>query len=272
MLATLKKELSLQIAVGFFILLTVWWFVLYSSDSTEGSPNLLFGATYGLMAIWGGVWGLYIAKKWGGFKSVMGKAMIVLSLGLLAAEFGQLVFSFYNVFLGVEIPYPSLADVGFFANIPLYIWGILLLSKASGVRLSKSSLSHKIQVILLPVIVLTLSYVVFLKGYEFDWTDPLKVFLDFGYPLGQSIYFSIALLTYTLSQKVLGGIMRSKILFLLFAFGAQYLADYNFLLQNSQGTWYNGGYGDYLYLIAYFLMTLGLIQLKSVLDELRDGH
>ena len=67
---------------------------------------------------------------------------------------------------------------------------------------------------------------------------------------------------------MLGGIMKNRILFILFAFFAQYLADYNFLFQNSRGTWYNGGYGDYLYLAAYFLMTFGIIQLKTIHAEL----
>ena len=54
-------------------------------------------------------------------------------------------------------------------------------------------------------------------------------------------------------------------------FFAQYLADYNFLFQNSRGTWYNGGYGDYLYLLAYFLMSIGIIQLKTIHTQLSKG-
>jgi hypothetical protein len=40
------------------------------------------------------------------------------------------------------------------------------------------------------------------------------------------------------------------------------MADYNFLYQASDGTWINGGYGDVLYLISYFLISFGLMQLK----------
>ena len=104
----------------------------------------------------------------------------------------------------------------------------------------------------------------FLQKYEFDWGQPLKIFLDFGYPFGQAIYVSLALLTYTLSKSVLGGIMKKKILFILFAFLMQYVADYNFLFQSSRGTWANGGYGDFLYFLAYFLMTLGLLNLQNI--------
>lgn len=270
MVEVVKREWVARVAVGFFVVTTVWWVALFLSGVQQTFYNYLFGATYGLMALWGGAWGLLIAKKWGGFSSVIGQAIIGLSLGLLAQEFGQVVFSFYNLFLGVEIPYPSLADVGFFGSIPLYIVGIYLLAKASGTRFSLRAAVSKLQVAIIPILMLTLSYIFFLRDYEFNVGDPLKIFLDFGYPMGQALYISIAILTYTLSRRLLGGIMRSKILFLVVAFVVQYLADYNFLFQSSRGTWVNGGYGDYVYLVAYFLMTLGLIQFKTVAERLGE--
>lgn len=266
---TIKNEFAAKVAVGLFLILTVWWIILYLSGVQEQIENYLFGATYGLMAAWGGFWGITIAKHWGGTKSVLGKAILALSFGLLAAEFGQIVFSYYNIFSGVEVPYPSLADVGFFANIPLYTIGIILLAKASGIQFTLQKLSSKLQAVLLPVAMLAFSYFFFLQGYEVDWTDPVRVFLDFGYPLGQALYVSIAVLVYVLSKNILGGVMKVKVLFLLFAFVAQYLADYNFLFQNSRGTWLNAGYGDYLYLLAYFIMTLGLLQLKTIYKNLK---
>lgn len=267
---SIKKEWGAQVAVALLIILSIWWYALAISGVKESLPNYLFGASYGIMAAWGGLWGLRIARTWGWTRSLMGKAILVLSLGLFAEEFGQLVFSYYNIFAGIVVPYPSLADVGFFGNIPLYLIGIVLLGKASGVQFTLKKLSHKIQLVLLPAAILLISYALFLQGYEFDWSIPLKIFLDFGYPMGQAIYVSIALLIYSLSKNILGGIMRGKILFLLIAFIAQYVADFNFLFQSSRGTWQNGGYGDYLYLFAYFLMTIGLLQLKTVLEKLRS--
>jgi len=265
---TIKKEFSARLAVILFGFLSVWWLILLASGLRENIHNYLFGAVYGVMALVGGLTGLSISKTWGGAKSSVGKAIMFLALGLLAAEFGQLVFSFYNIFLGVEIPYPSLADLGFFANIPLYSIGIFYLAQLSGVFMTLKKFSNKILVVTIPVLLLVFSYILFLQGYEYDWSSPLKIFLDLGYPLGQAFYVSLALLTYTLSRGMLGGIMKNRILFILFAFFAQYLADYNFLFQNSRGTWYNGGYGDYLYLAAYFLMTFGIIQLKTIHAEL----
>lgn len=257
------KSKANKTAFILYLLLTFWWIFLYVSGLKENFNNYFFAAVYGFMALLGGIWGIRIAKGWGGVKSVMGRAIIFLSLGLFAEEFGQLVFSYYNIFLKVEVPYPSIADIGFFMNIPFYLYGGYLLLKASGGSLSIKSLRSQIQALGIPLAMLIISYLFFLQGYEFDFTKPLKIFLDFGYPLGQAMYVSIAILAFSLSRKTLGGVMRPKILLLIIAFIYQFAADFNFLYQNSSGTWYNGGYGDYLYLLAYFIMTLGILGLSA---------
>lgn len=269
MLHTLTKEISAKIALVVFVFFTLFWIAITVFLEPGSQWHQLFAETYWLMALWGGVWGLIIAKKWGGFGSVMGKAATFFSLGLLAQVFGQIAYAFYYYYLQVEAPYPSVGDIGFFGSIPLYIAGVAMLAKASGVKFSFKSVSHTLQAILIPGAGLLISYFVFLQGYEFDWSNPLVIFLDFGYPLGQAIYISLAVLTYLLSQKTLGGIMKSKVLWILFALVVQYIADYTFLYWTSQGTWYASGPNDFVYLVAYFIMAIALIQLKTVSDSLR---
>ena len=93
--------------------------------------------------------------------------------------------------------------------------------------------------------------------------------LDFGYPFGQAIYVSIAILTLSLSKGLLGGLMKNKIFFLLSALIVQYIADFNFLYQAIQGTWVNGGYGDLIYMTAYFLLAMSLLQFN--VDYIKQG-
>lgn len=249
-----------QVALFYFSLITFWWIYLYWRFGLQSNfLHLEFAASYGLICFLGAFRGFFHARTWGGLGSVLGRSLIFLCLGLLFQEFGQLVFSYYNIFLKVDVPYPSLADVGFFGSIPFYAIGIILLAKASGVAFSLGKLLSRLQLVALPTAMLFLAYAFFLRGYQFDASQPLKIFLDFGYPFGQAIYISLTIETYSLSRKFLGGLMRPKILLLLLAFVGQFAADYNFLFQSSRGTWLNGGYGDYLYFVAYFLMTLGLI-------------
>lgn len=274
MLETIKKEWPAKLAIFFFLLLSSWWLLNnFFVDKTTLRYDTFFdfGEFYGYMALWGGIWGLIIAKKWGGFGSIMGKAMIMFSLGLFAQEFGQLFYAWYNDIFKVAGPYPSFGDLGYFGSIPLYILGIYYLAKASGVHVSLQSAASKIQVFLIPLVMLGLGYFLFLKDYTFDWSQPLKIFLDFGYPFGQAIYVAIAMLTYSLTRGILGGKMKSRILFFVFALFVQFLSDYTFLYQSSKGTWTVGGINDYMYLCSYFLMALALIQLKTVYDSLRTN-
>ncbi len=260
----LKHDWSAKVALALLAILTVWWIVLQvvNGAGESGSRELLWAACYQSLALWGGIWGIIIARAWGGTKSVMGRAILAFALGLLFENIGQTVFSYYNLFLNVEVPYPSLADIGFFGSIPFYIYGAAMIGKASGVTISLRSFGNKLQAAIVPLVMLGLSYFFFLSTYEFDWSDPLRVFLDFGYPLGQATYVSFALLVYLLTKKTLGGVMKNRVLFILIALIVQYCADYNFLSQAYAGSWRNGGYGDAIYMLAYFVMAVGLIRLK----------
>ncbi len=268
----INSGLAKKLGIGLFVALSIWWVIIAFIFKNEyTNANLFWGASYQLMAIFGVIFGLVISKSWGGFKSIMGKTIILFSIGLLFQVFGQTIFSFYNLVLKVEIPYPSLADIGYFMSIPFYAYAAILLGKASGAGLSLKSIHKKIVAVLIPLIILIISYMVFLQGYEFDWSNLLRVFLDFGYPFGQAFYISIALLVFILSKKFLGGLMRPKVLLILSALAVQYAADYNFLYQAYNETWINGGYGDYIYLFSYFIMSLALISLGSAFEKIKES-
>lgn len=268
LLELINKEIFLKVAFSIFIFFSIWWLILRLYFKPDSLPHNLFGGLYGLMALWGAICGVGISKKWGGFQSIMGKAMLMFSFGLFAQEFGQLVYFVYKFFLHVDVAYPSIGDIGFFGSIIFYIYGVFLLAKASGVKIALQSYKSKIGAIVIPIGMLLLSYFFFLQNYQFDWSKPLTIFLDFGYPMGQSIYISLAILTFLLSRGVLGGVMKNNIRFIILALVVQYISDYTFLYQAHLGTWSVGGINDYMYLVSYFLITIGLIQFKSIYKKL----
>ena len=230
----------------------------------------IWAASYQIVAWCGAIIGFIFASKWGGFKSLLGRAVIGFSIGLLLQSFGQSVFSWY-FYTGNTLPYPSLADLGFFGSIPFYIYGISCLSKVAGANFSLRSSVNKFWAIFLPAAILIASYAVFLRGYQFDPTQPwLKAFLDFGYPLGQAVYISIAILAYIFSKNILGGIMRAVIMSFIIALVAQYVADYTFLYQSMHNTFVGGGIDDCLYLLAYFLMSISLVRLGVVFHQINS--
>ena len=261
MVSDAKINWYLVITTIVFVLLTGWWLAqpyiqsIYSQRFFGDFPSI-----YAVMALLGAIFGIKISKNWGGTQSLIGKALIMFSLGLLAQVFGQLAYAYYSFFMKIEVPYPSLGDAGYFGSIPLYIVGTWYLAKASGVSVSLKSFRNKIQALLFPLLMLGLSYYFFLKQYEFDWSKSITILFDFGYPFGQAIYISIALLIVYLTRSILGGVMRNRVLFILFALVVQYSADFTFLYQVSRGIWKVGEINDYMYLVAYVLMTLALIE------------
>lgn len=254
------KTKYLTISIILLYLLFVGWWISMSSLPKDHTSRQLFAALYGVVALIGSIAGLFISRRWGFFRSVTGKALIYFSLGLFAQEFGQLAYSYYIYYLHTDVPYPSWGDLGYFISIPLYVAGVYYLAQASGVKISLNSFRSKVWAVILPMSLLAFSYYFFLVDYKFDSSAPLTSFLDFGYPFGEAIYLSLSLLTYLLTRKVLGGVMKNKVLMILFALVIQYIADFMFLYQAKMGTWYAGGVNDLIYLSAYTIMSIAIVQ------------
>lgn len=264
MIKNLSKSKFTWFVVIYYFILLLWWIKLLISGQTEGFENYLFGAAYPILALVGGIKGLFISRIYGGWSSIMGRGIIYLSLALLGQVFGQFIWTYYNIIVKVEVPYPSLADLGYISVIPFNVLAMWSFAKASGVKLSLQKLSGKIKAILIPLVLLTIAYALFLKDYQLDFSDPIRVFLDFAYPSGEAIYISLAILTYLLCRNLLGGIMRQKILFFIFAFTVQFLTDFTFLYSVSRDFYYNGGIVDLMYATSFAIYSLALFNLKFI--------
>lgn len=231
---------------------------------------LLWGASYQIIAWYGAILGFYVSHRWGGIKSFVGRAVLSFALGLLFQSFGQTAYTWYIYVLHIPIPYPSIGDIGFFGSIPFYFYGAFMLAKASGSKVSFRSWGNKIQVVLIPLILLGFSYFMFLQNYEADLTQPLKTFLDFGYPIGQAIYVSMAIIAYVLSRKLLGGMMRWPVLFFIIALIAQYFCDSTFLYEAAAGAYYPANINDLMYCISYTFMALSIAHIGEIFRRVEE--
>lgn len=265
---TITTDRIAQTLILFFTILTGLWVFINFFQEPESIFHDVFTVTYGLVALGGGLAGLFTATKWGGFRSLMGKAIIFLSLGLLFQEFGQLAYSYYIYVLGIEVPYPSIGDIGFLGYVPMYLLGMMYVGQLAGVKVSLKSTGAKMFAFLTPILFLVFSGWFFLNGYVFDWEYPLITFLDLAYPLGQALNISIMIVVFVLSNKILGGIMKARLWFIGFAYFMQYVADFSFLYQVNRDLWQVSGTSDYMYLVAYFLMSLALLELKTTFNDL----
>ena len=266
-MALIKNKLVILVTI-IFLGYVGWWASFQSIVEDQGKSVQWFGGTYGFMALIGAVIGYFAAQKWGGFKTILGKALMFFSLGLLAQEAGQLIYTYYTYGAHIDVPYPSWGDAAYFGSVLLYICGGIFLAKAVGVKFSLRPTKSNIIAIGIPLALLIASYWIFLNNHVYDTSQPLTVFLDFGYPMGQAIYISLGLVAYLLCIKMLGGVMRAGILFLIFALFVQYISDWTFVYQTSRDLWIPGKFDDLFYLMAYFVMTITMIKFHLIYRDL----
>ncbi len=217
-----------------------------------------FTDTYGIIAGIGAVAGLLIAKEWGGLKSILGRSLTFFSIGLLFQFLGQVCYAIYFYVYNIENPYPSFGEVFYFGSILIYIYAVWQLAKVSGSGISLKQVKYKILAIGMPIMMMVISYIAFLRNYEIDPESPLVTFLDFGYPLGQAIYVALALVAYFLSRNLLGGIMKNKVRLILIALCVQYVADSLFLYKTFNDLWNAAGMSDFVFMTAYIVMAVAL--------------
>src|SRR3989338_7897770 len=76
-----------------FLVSTIWWLVVLATGSQNNLANNLYGLILGAIPFLGGLFGLFVSKQWGSWGSAIGKAIILLSLGLLSWSIGTFIFA-----------------------------------------------------------------------------------------------------------------------------------------------------------------------------------
>jgi hypothetical protein len=253
------------IVTGWLCFLFVYWAVLnFALHSTDGTWNFLYSFLFSIMPLIGGAIGMYQAGQWGRLKSHVGKAVFLISLGLFLWGSGSMVWSYYNFFVGVAAPYPSLADLGFAPSIFFYGWGAIYLAKALGAKYGLRNKIAKIFVVFAPLIILAISYhvlIVIARGGVLipEGEDALKALLDLAYPLGDFISLAVAVVVSGLSFPYLGGKYKWDAIAILLGLGTMYIGDFMFSYTTTVGTFYVGNYGDLILTIGLFFLTLGVL-------------
>jgi len=115
---TAIEDIYFNISCILFVVFSIWWIGLHFFNVSPIQIQI-WAALYQLTALFGGIVGLFIAKKWGLFKSTMGRAIFMFSIGLLCESFAQSAGSYLVLKLGT-VPYPSLSDVGAFGALIFY--------------------------------------------------------------------------------------------------------------------------------------------------------
>ncbi|HVT74800.1 MAG TPA: hypothetical protein VHD69_00020 [Candidatus Paceibacterota bacterium] len=253
----------------FFAILVAFWGVLYLQDIRETLANDVFVLLYGLMPLIGGGLALAGYRRWGGLSTILGKAILLLGFGLFLWGAGESTYSYYNIVLHVDIPYPSIADLFFAPSVFFYTLGAIYLSITTGVGLSLKSRAGKLFAVgALAIISVIAYYFLIVVGKDglfiSDSTNVLKTVLDVAYPLGDFISLAVSVVVAGLSFRYMNGLYKHDIMFVLAGLAAMFAADSIFSYTTTLGTAYNGDVGDLAFTVAIFLLTCGLLGFNKV--------
>ena len=248
--------------LGYAFVMLIFWAGMYASGIKLLTINKVWGIGINFLPLFGGIFGLYTSRYWGGFKSAVGKGIILIALGLISWSLGNWIWSYYNFFLASDIPYPSWADAGYIAAVPLWAAGMFYLSKATGAKFALRNVIGKLYLIFLPLVTLAASYYLLVsvaRGGSITAGGGMgKVFFDFAYPLGDVVIVTLALLILGLSSKYLGGRYRWPVLVTIFGFLTMFFADFSFSYTTTLGSYYDGHPNNLLFVAALGAIGFGI--------------
>jgi len=258
-----------------YIVALLWWIEIFLTGARDTQQNYLFGVLIGVLPLFGGIGGLILSSKWGTLSSAIGRSIFFLSLGLITWSLGTLIFAYYNLVLLVEVPYPSLADAAYIISWPLWVVGVINLSKGTGAKFGLRSSRGKVLLFAAPLIAIVVSYyllVVVARGGVFDFTESgvVKIFFDLAYPIGDVVILTVATLIYGLSFRYFGGQFKIPIYIILAGFILNYLSDFSFSYTTTLETFYVASWVDLLFLSTMFFLALGVNSLDAKMLSMGD--
>jgi hypothetical protein len=172
------------------------------------------------------------------------------TLGVALWFLGELGWAIYTLALGVEIPYPSLADIFWLSGYLPFFIALLLYLKPFTLALSKRSIGVVSLIIAALCIFVVVSLIPQLYSAQ---EDLVTLAVDLAYPILDLLLFALALLGVAVFFK--GKIGKSWLLISL-ALALTAVADLTFSYTILQGTYYNGHPIELLYHWAYILYAL----------------
>ena len=249
-----------------FMLFTAW-FVWNDELTTIGIPDV--GHVYGITALIGAIYGFKVSLRWKHLPNLV-NALRWLAIGLLCQFFGQVSYTYYTEMLNIYTPYPSFGDIGYFGGVLAYLAASIYLAKSYGLKLKAIGHKEYSQFFGTLLVIYIVAYILFFREYVVDFSHPVKLFLDFGYPGLQGIYVAIAFVTY-LRAKTVQSTLSKKTVFFLFVLAWQFFCDYMFIYQAYYEIWQHNGLNDYFYFLSYvFVNILFMVFSKQATQSKRN--
>jgi len=221
---------------------------------TEDDSDLIISIVSLINPLVVAIIGFFLAHRYKG-SLVFGKSYLFLGLGFFSLFVAEVVYSVYDLILEIE-PYPSIADIFFFAYIPLLIVHLVL-----NIRFFQPSIKNinKMWVIAIPIII-TAAYV------ALSLSDTGEANFDFYYGSIFVAATSIALSLTILGTRILreGALGKSWLILLLGVLVLTFADDWYYYLEIA------GNYDlthpvNTLWYAGYWIIAYALLKHKKII-------
>jgi PAS domain S-box-containing protein len=244
------------IVVGF----VAWMVLLIGGDRITIAIDDIGEAVAAFAAAACCVW----AAMWNSGRQRVGWALLAASAATWGA--GEVVWSVYEVGLGIDVPFPSAADAGFLGAIPLAAVGIVAFYS------TPRGTSTRLRLWLDGAIIFTaLLFVGWIAGLDVVYEDQSAPFLEkaieMAYPIGDMVIATILVLAIRRATDESHG----RLLLLLGGLGANAVADSTFAYLTAQGTY--GPVGSVLdagWVLGYLMIGLAALWPASATRRIVD--
>lgn len=263
-ISTLERKLLFL----FFVISVIYWIIFLSVSGYKSDPlGIYTQIPLIIIPITGGVVGLRKALAWGGLKSVMGKALIGLSVGMIVWGVALGMWTYYFA-VGATLPYPSPADYVFIWSPILWICGLIQLSRVVGARFGlRTSRERLVGFVVTAVVAVASYYLLVVLAHGNILSAPgetfMQLFFDYAYTVEILVVIAIVGATFGFSRKYFGGRYKVPVMLLFVGFFVHFLALVFFVRTTADATYFNGNIADMLFAVAVFLESLGIVNLDT---------
>lgn len=261
---------SVTFLIGWYISMCIWWLSIFVSGSKNGFSNNLFVLFLSVFMVFGALSVfLQLFKFKNSYKYELRISLYILILGLFLWGFANIIWTFYNFVLKVDVPFPSYADTVFMYSYIAFVIGFIRIVSFDGFKsyLSQINIKKVTNIISVFLSLIPLVVCIWLKiGLTHD-TILLKLVLNIFY-----IFFDLLILSTVISYILFSffGFNKNTLLsmlnhyvLLLMSFIFLGLADLGFFKYTMLNLYFNGIYIDMLYTTFAFLFAISLFKIIS---------
>ncbi len=243
----------------YFLVLVAWSLVLFLTRQKTSDWNYLFNVADALIYLSGGTIALVEARKLH-LKNTLGRELTSVGIGVFLFGVGLSIWSYYNLALRVESPYPSFSDAVYVFYSPILAYGLISLLRVFGVMITKRFYLESLGVFVLSaVLILSVNPPDLASDLPF-----LAKFLNVYYLLADALLVSLGIMMLRLTH----GRIHGSFFFFLIALFSMAIADFTFFYRVAQETYWNGDISDIFYAFAGLMFTLGIIKIVAAQERL----